>query len=184
MQMSRRMRAALAGVVAAVAIAGAAVDQPWEARAGAPYVDNRVPAQGKGGEIYPNSVGKLVMPGTKVYFRMHYHAVGEEVTDTMEMGWWFYPKEKTPKYSAEYLTIGGGLGIEIPPNTVTEHQGATVLKVPTILHNFQPHMHYRGKAQTLEAIYPDGRREIINGLRHVDTRLDPPRADHVPAVLD
>jgi hypothetical protein len=46
-------------------------------------------AQGKGGEVFPDNVGKLVMPGTKVYFRMHYHAVGEEVTDTMEMGWWF-----------------------------------------------------------------------------------------------
>jgi hypothetical protein len=125
-------------------------------------------AQGKGGEVYPNNVGKLVMPGTKVYFRMHYHAVGEEVTDTMEMGWWFYPKEKTPKYSADYVTIGGGLGIEIPPNTVTEHQGMTVLKVPTILHNFQPHMHYRGKVQTLEAIYPDGRREIINQVSRFD----------------
>ena len=60
-------------------------------------------AQGKGGEIYPDNVGKLVMPGTKAYFRIHYHAVGEEVTDTMEMGWWFHPKEKTPKYSAECM---------------------------------------------------------------------------------
>ncbi len=126
-------------------------------------------AQGKGGEIYPNNVGKLVMPGTKAYFRVHYHAVGEEVADTMEMGWWFYPKEKTPKYSADYLTLAGGGGtIQIPPNTVTEHQGMTVLKAPTILHNFQPHMHYRGRGQTLEAIYPDGRREIINQVSHFD----------------
>ncbi len=62
----------------------------------------------------------------------------------------------------------GGGTIQIPPNTVTEHQGMTVLKAPTILHNFQPHMHYRGKAQTLEAIYPDGRREIINQVSHFD----------------
>jgi hypothetical protein len=141
-------------------------------------------AQGKDGEIYPDNVGKLVMPGTKAYFRMHYHAVGEEVTDTMEMGWWFYPKGKTPKYSADYVTIAGaGNRIEIPPNTVTEHQGMTVLKVPTILHNFQPHMHYRGKAQTLEAIYPDGRREIINQVSnfsnawHINYVYDP---DHAP----
>jgi hypothetical protein len=141
-------------------------------------------AQGKGGEIYPNNVGKLVMPGTKAYFRMHYHAVGEEVTDTMEMAWWFYPKGKTPKYSADYLTISGAGGrVEIPPNTVTEHQGMTVLKVPTVLHNFQPHMHYRGKVQTLEAIYPDGRREMINQVSnfnnawHINYIYDP---DHAP----
>ena len=49
-------------------------------------------AQGKGGEIYPENVGKLVMPGTKADFRIHYHAVGEEITDTMEVAWWFHPK--------------------------------------------------------------------------------------------
>src|SRR5262245_834312 len=64
-------------------------------------------AQGKGGEIYPENVGKLLMPGTKVHFRIHYHAVGEEVTDALEVGWWFYRKDKTPKYSAEYSSLGG-----------------------------------------------------------------------------
>ena len=145
-------------------------------------------AQGKGGEIYPENVGKLVMPGTKVYFRIHYHAVGEEVTDTMEVGWWFHPKEKTPKYSAEYMTLGGVVPAElqIPPNTVTQHQGVTVLKAPTILHNFQPHMHYRGKAQTLEAIYPDGRREVINQVSrftntwHINYIYDPDYAPVFP----
>ena len=61
---------------------------------------------------------------------------------------------------------GGTHDLQIPPNTVAEHQGMTVLKAPAILHNFQPHMHYRGKAQTLEAIYPDGRREVINQVSH------------------
>ena len=121
-------------------------------------------AQGKGGEVYPEDVGKLVMPGTKAAFRIHYHAVGEEVTDTVEMAWWFHPKGKTPKYSLEYMPMGRVCrrNFRFRRNTVTEHQAVTVLKAPTILHNFQPHMHYRGKSQTLEAIYPDGRREVIN----------------------
>ena len=37
-----------------------------------------------------------------------------------------------------------------------------VLQAPAILQNFQPHMHYRGKAQLMEAIYPDGRTEVLN----------------------
>ena len=140
-------------------------------------------AQGKGGEIYPENVGKLVMPGTKVHFRIHYHAVGEEVTDTVEIGWWLFPKGKTPKYNAEYSSLGSPADLEIPPNTVTEHQGSMVLKAPMILHNFQPHMHYRGRAQTLEAIYPDGRREVINQVSrftnnwHINYVYDP---DHAP----
>jgi hypothetical protein len=145
-------------------------------------------AQGKGGEIYPENVGKLVMPGTKAYFRIHYHAVGEDVTDALEVGWWFHPKEKTPKYSAEMITIGGvnSPALQIPPNTVTEHQGVTVLRAPTILHNFQPHMHYRGRSQTLEAIYPDGRREVINQVSrftntwHINYIYDPDYAPVFP----
>jgi hypothetical protein len=145
-------------------------------------------AQGKGGEIYPENVGKLVMPGTKAYFRIHYHAVGEEVTDTLEVGWWFHPKDKTPKYSAEHVTIGttGPGALQIPPNTVTQHQGITVLREPTMLHNFQPHMHYRGKAQTLEAIYPDGRREVVNQVSrftnawHINYIYDPDYAPVFP----
>jgi hypothetical protein len=30
--------------------------------------------------------------------------------------------------------------------------------------NFQPHMHFRGKAFTMEAIYPDGRTEVLNSV--------------------
>jgi hypothetical protein len=145
-------------------------------------------AQGKGGEIYPENVGKLLMPGTKAYFRIHYHAVGEDITDTLEIGWWFHPKDKTPKYSAEMQTMGGvhGAALQIPPNTVTQHQGVTVLKAAAILHNFQPHMHYRGKAQTLEAIYPDGRREVINQVTrfsntwHINYVYDPDYAPVFP----
>ena len=41
-------------------------------------------------------------------------------------------------------------------------QGFQVLRAPARLENFQPHMHMRGKAMSLEAIYPDGRTELIN----------------------
>jgi hypothetical protein len=37
-----------------------------------------------------------------------------------------------------------------------------VLPAPAMLHNFQPHMHYRGTAFMMEAILPDGRREVVN----------------------
>jgi hypothetical protein len=143
-------------------------------------------AQGKGGEVYPEQVGKLVMPGTKVGFQTHYHAVNEDITDTMEVAWWFHPKGATPKYSAEYTSVGrlpDRSKLQIPPNTVAQYQGSMVLQAPAILHNFQPHMHYRGKAQTLEAIYPDGRREVINQVSrysntwHINYIYDP---DHAP----
>ena len=63
-------------------------------------------AQGKGGEHYPENTGKLVLPGARVEFSIHYHAVGEEITDQLEAGWWFYPKDVTPKYSASFISLG------------------------------------------------------------------------------
>ena len=36
-----------------------------------------------------------------------------------------------------------------------------MLDRPAIITSFRPHMHMRGKAQSLEAVYPDGRREML-----------------------
>ena len=98
------------------------------------------------------------------------------------------PEGDDAKYSAEWASVGSASGprLQIPPNSVVEYQGTTVLQAPAILHNFQPHMHYRGKAQTLEAIYPDGRREVINQVSrysntwHINYIYDPDYAPVFP----
>ena len=148
-------------------------------------------AQGKGGELYPEDVGKLVMPGTKAQYSIHYHAVGEEVTDVMESGWWLYPDGETPRYSAEFVPVGcvhclPDDRLQIPPHTVAQHQGWTVLQAPAMLHNFQPHMHYLGSAMILEAVYPNGRRELVNQVLrynndwHINYVYDPDYAPVFP----
>ena len=121
-------------------------------------------AQGKSGEIYPEDTGKLVKPGARFEVQIHYHAVGEEITDQLEIGLWFHPRGVTPKYSVTYVSVGtqNNKPLHIPPHSVTVHQGSYTLPAPGILHNFQPHMHYRGSAFSMEAIYPNGRRELLN----------------------
>ena len=108
--------------------------------------------------------------GAKVEFEVHYHAVGYEVTDVMESAWWLYPKDSPPKYNAQFVAVGitAGQLLEIPPNSVTETKGTYVMPAPGIFHNFQPHMHFRGKAFLMEAIYPTGRREVINYTSQFD----------------
>jgi hypothetical protein len=59
-----------------------------------------------------------------------------------------------------------GNNLVIPPDGVGTLQGVHILDRPLRLHSLQIHQHQRGKSQTLEAIYPDGRREIINRLNH------------------
>jgi hypothetical protein len=123
-------------------------------------------AVGKNFDIYRPGTGKLLLPGSKIWWELHIHAVGEEIRDHAELAVYFYPKGETPKYRT-FLTLVSGTGqgnsrLDIPPNTVTENQSYTVLRAPARLENFQPHMHLRGKAMALEAILPDGSKEMLS----------------------
>ena len=61
----------------------------------------------------------------------------------------------------------GTEGLDIPPNSIAHTEGFTVLKENTIITNFQPHFHLRGKAMQVEAILPDGRTQV-DQLRRQD----------------
>lgn len=123
-------------------------------------------AVGKQGELMRPNSGKLMLPGSKIVWDIHYHAVGEEITAQNELAIYFYPKEEVPKHR-QVLHIfhgiqGGARGLDIPPNTLAVHQGFHVLKAPGRVENFQPHMHLRGKAMSMEAIFPDGHTEMLS----------------------
>jgi hypothetical protein len=55
-------------------------------------------------------------------------------------------------------------GLALPPHGVATQQGVHVLTQALRLNSIRGHMHMRGKYQTIEAIYPDGRREYINRI--------------------
>ena len=38
-------------------------------------------AVGKNGDIYPDGAGKPIKAGARIRFNMHYHSVGQEITD-------------------------------------------------------------------------------------------------------
>jgi hypothetical protein len=44
------------------------------------------------------------------------------------------------------------------------YQGTYVLDKPARIHDLRGHLHLRGLYQVVQAIYPDGRRELINKL--------------------
>ena len=52
--------------------------------------------------------------------------------------------------------------LDIPPNTIAVTSGTTVLKSAARLENYQPHMHWRGKAMAMEAILPDGTTQMLS----------------------
>ncbi|MBI1875631.1 MAG: hypothetical protein HYZ58_18690 [Acidobacteria bacterium] len=123
-------------------------------------------AVGKQGEIMRPNSGKLMLPGSKIVWDIHYHAVGDDITDSVELGIYFYPKGQEPKYRqvlALYSSIAGGSrNIDIPPNSTFVSQAFHVMKQSGRIENFQPHMHLRGKGMALEAITPDGKTEVVS----------------------
>jgi hypothetical protein len=60
------------------------------------------------------------------------------------------------------MTLDFSRRLDITPNSVTVTQGFHVLQQPARLENFQPHMHLRGKAMAIEAILPDGSRQMLS----------------------
>lgn len=122
-------------------------------------------AVGKEGEIFPDGAGKLMLPGSKIRWELHMHAIGELVENAnVELGVWFYPEDQIPRNRTRLRMFDarGETGLDIPPGEVAVTQQHHVLRWPTRLENFQPHMHMRGKVMQMEAIYPDGRTEVLS----------------------
>jgi len=126
-------------------------------------------AIGKQFDIYRPNTGKLLLPGSQIRWDIHYHAVGEPIRDHVELAVYLYPKGEVPKYRTRLVAFGaiprlagGQNGLDIPPNSISETQNIIVLKEPARLENFQPHMHLRGKAMSLEAILPDGTVKMLS----------------------
>ena len=122
-------------------------------------------AIGKGYDLYRPGTGKLMLPGERITWDQHIHAVGEEITGGSEIGVWFYKKGEEPKkrsYLVGFTGIDRSKMLDIPPNSFAMTEGFTVLKENAVIENFQPHFHLRGKAMEVEAILPDGSRQVIS----------------------
>lgn len=129
-------------------------------------------AVGKQGEIMRPNSGKLMLPGARFTFEVHYHSIGEQITDQVELGIYFYPRGQEPKYRQRLgyfnAVAGGSRNIDIPPNSTFVTQATSTLTRSGRLENFQPHMHLRGKAMLLEATLPDGTTTVLSKVDRFD----------------
>jgi hypothetical protein len=120
-------------------------------------------AVGKYGDMYPEGSGKLMKAGAKIRFNMHYHAVGEVVSDRTTVAFVFYPKGYVPKHVINTVLSPNNDDLDIPAGADNVRSDAYFkLEKPARLTGYQPHMHNRGKAQCLEAIYPNMTVEQLN----------------------
>jgi len=118
-------------------------------------------AVGKQGELMRPNSGKLMLPGSRITFDLHYSNGGEDITDIVQLGIYFYPKGQEPKYRQTLSSFGTGC-CDIAPNAISVHQGMRVMSRAGRIESFQPHLHLRGKAMMMEAITPDGRKQVLS----------------------
>ncbi len=126
---------------------------------------------GKGGDLFPETTGMLIQPSGELSWNLHYFPIDEEVAnERATAAVWLYPEGYEPEYETNgeqrfTADSGGDMpwagDIVIPPHSIRAQQGTHVLKGPAMVTSFRPHMHMRGREQSLEAIYPDGRREML-----------------------
>ena len=127
---------------------------------------------GKSWEIYPDGTGMKVPANGHIAWNLHYFPVGAEgEDDVVEVGLWFYDEGFTPELETAgeaMFRVDGlngmarGQDIVIPPHGYQVLQGTHVLDAPAVIHSYRPHLHMRGKVMTMEAIFPDGRKEVLS----------------------
>jgi len=112
-------------------------------------------ALGKNGDVFPPDSGRLIKAGSKINFNLHLHPDGEPTSVQASLGLRVFPKGAVPKYVAFTQHMGDVNDLDLPAGEVTRSDGYFRLQRPALVSAFQPHMHNRGKAQCMEAIYPD-----------------------------
>ena len=86
------------------------------------------------------------------------------------------PKGQVPKYLAFTQHMGDVREqMDIPAGEIARSDGYFVLPEPAVLTAFQPHMHNRGRAQCMDAIFP-------NSVRADSARPGPMRSETLSCV--
>jgi hypothetical protein len=127
-------------------------------------------AVGKYGDTFAENTGRLLKKGTRLRFDMHYNAAGSAQVNHTTIAFKFYPKGFVPKYQVRSYPVRNFPNdeLEIPPNSVVRTDGYFRLPRNARIDSFQPHMHMRGKAMTLEAINLDNTTTILSSVDHFD----------------
>ena len=117
--------------------------------------------------LLPEGMAKRVPAGWRLVFVVHYSPIGTVQTDRTCIGLLFADPSSVRQEVATNLMFDPSL--RIPPHAADHRvERSRRFDEDVLLLAMFPHMHLRGKSFRYEAIYPDGREEIL---------LDVPRYD-------
>jgi peroxiredoxin len=109
--------------------------------------------------ILQPGMAKMVPAGSELIFEMHYTPNGVKQKDRSAVGIVF--AKEPPKYNVHSVPISNPI-FRVPPGDENyKVEASFTFQDDGYIINFMPHLHVRGKDFTYEAIYPDGRKEIL-----------------------
>jgi peroxiredoxin len=138
-----------------------------------PYAPGDMPS------VFPEGSAKKIPKGSTLIFQMHYTPVATRETDRSSVGLIF--AKKPPASETRTRSIAQQL-LFIPAGASNQKiKSTTVIRQDSMLLSMLPHMHLRGKSFEYEAVYPDGKTEVLLKVPQYDFnwqtvyRLEKPR---------
>ncbi len=114
---------------------------------------------------FPAGTARYVPAGSKLVFQIHYTPNGVEQIDRTSVGLVFADPNKTERAMKADMAIN--IKFRIPPGDSSYPVSADYrFGQDSILYALFPHMHLRGKSFRIEAVYPDGKRELLLVVPH------------------
>ena len=124
-------------------------------------------APGMNQAIWEPGTAKRIPAGSKILFQLHYSKVAGSVQkDRSSVG---LVLAKTAPKKLSYTRSVSNNNFLIPPGAAN-HRVTACWNVDQDIHilTLMPHLHVRGKSQTIEAFYPDGRKEVLLDVPNYD----------------
>ncbi len=120
-------------------------------------------APGRNVDIWEPGVAKKIPAGATIRFQIHYSNQtlgGDVVEKDRSMVGLIFAKEAPKKIVTTRST--GNILFKIPAGADNHKVTAcSMVREDTVLYGLMPHMHLRGKAMEIRAVYPDGRNEVL-----------------------
>ncbi|MFO0945766.1 MAG: redoxin domain-containing protein [Planctomycetota bacterium] len=117
--------------------------------------------------LLPAGLAKKIPAGSQLLFQMHYTTNGTAQTDKSEIGLVFADEKEV---QAEVKTDFAGTFTFLIPPQAADHKvtASNTFNKDAMLLQMYPHMHVRGKAFRYEAVYPDGKKEVLLDVPNYD----------------
>lgn len=128
-------------------------------------------AMGKVGEILPDDAYRILPKDGLIQWDVHYYPGGSAQARTgavvakdnvVRVGFWFYEDDEAPQYEQDLKLYRLQGDILLEPGGTAMTQGFHRWDHPVRIDQYQAHGHVHLNAMSMQAIYPDGRQELLS----------------------